>query len=621
MELDAVEMLSVSPKEREGMLSSLLSSGCLPGSSFQAPTRSSRHLPRATGTTESDDVDEVSSNFIAIHADERPAGAGVFSDTDDVFKCRICLDTMQSAYVTHCGHSFCRECITTHLETRQTCPICWGSVTLQQIFPGAQMARGGSQEGTGSSSITGDLSDALSRVRDQRQLVEAKQRQANREMLFSFLNRTREQKIQQRQKLEAEITLLSSDIDTVLEEMGCDGDAPAPEQNVGISLGKRPISELEGAENVNAKRRCFGLHFRELQDAYFDMQHEDFESFSKVISGFGRYGKVQLRSSIRYDDILRQSSTIISSIEFNGDGECFATAGVNCKIKIFNFDSIVNDEMSASIVTGGVYSHFPVQELDCNAKISCLSWNPHVLEQIGSTDSDGVVSLWNAHVGTETHSFREHTKRVWSIDFSKQSRNMIATGSDDCFVKLWSTNAKHSIGTIDCQANVCSVKFNPFQGQYVAFGCADRWVHYYDLRNTALPLFVMRDHKKAVSYVQFLSRGELVSSSTDSTLKLWNIESAAQDHCIRTYAGHRNVRNFVGMSTSSDDYIVCGSEDNSLYVYYKELSSPILQYSWNESMSLEPSAPPFVTSVCWRKDSNVIVGANSCGVVNVMELV
>ena len=40
----------------------------------------------------------------------------------------------------------------------------------------------------------------------------------------------------------------------------------------------------------------------------------------------------------------------------------------------------------------------------------------------------------------------------------------------------------------------------------------DRWVHYYDLRNTALPLFVMRDHKKAVSYVQFLSRGELVSS-------------------------------------------------------------------------------------------------------------
>ena len=145
MELDAVEMLSVSPKEREGMLSSLLSSGCLPGSSFQAPTRSSRHLPRATGTTESDDVDEVSSNFIAIHADERPAGAGVFSDTDDVFKwyvmavsfvflllgppnvlvllplnrsltlsfyhtdfhcSRICLDTMQSAYVTHCGHSF-----------------------------------------------------------------------------------------------------------------------------------------------------------------------------------------------------------------------------------------------------------------------------------------------------------------------------------------------------------------------------------------------------------------------------------------------------------------------------------------------------------------------------------
>ena len=38
--------------------------------------------------------------------------------------------------------------------------------------------------------------------------------------------------------------------------------------------------------------------------------------------------------------------------------------------------------------------------------------------------------------------------------------------------------------------------------------------------------------------------------------------------------------NLVG----KDDSALRAIEDNSLYVYYKELSSPILQYSWNESM-------------------------------------
>jgi WD40 repeat protein len=59
--------------------------------------------------------------------------------------------------------------------------------------------------------------------------------------------------------------------------------------------------------------------------------------------------------------------------------------------------------------------------------------------------------------------------------------------------------------------------------------------------------------------------------STDSTLKLWNIRDG---ECVRTYTGHVNEKNFVGLSSNSD-WISCGSENNAVYTYYKSFRSPL----------------------------------------------
>lgn len=43
--------------------------------------------------------------------------------------------------------------------------------------------------------------------------------------------------------------------------------------------------------------------------------------------------------------------------------------------------------------------------------------------------------------------------------------------------------------------------------------------------------------------------------STDSELKCWNTESGV---CLRTYHGHSNDKNFVGLTVTSD-FIACGN--------------------------------------------------------------
>ena len=69
---------------------------------------------------------------------------------------------------------------------------------------------------------------------------------------------------------------------------------------------------------------------------------------------------------------------------------------------------------------------------------------------------------------------------------------LLASGSDDARVKLWSTNVAQSLCSLETKANVCCVKFNPNSCYHLAFGSADHNIHYYDMRNTKKALQVFK---------------------------------------------------------------------------------------------------------------------------------
>jgi hypothetical protein len=55
-----------------------------------------------------------------------------------------------------------------------------------------------------------------------------------------------------------------------------------------------------------------------------------------------------------------------------------------------------------------------------------------------------------------------------------------------------------------------------------------------------------------VSYVRFSGASQLVSASTDSTLRLWGLEGrGAASEALRVYEGHSNEKNFVGLAGRS----------------------------------------------------------------------
>ncbi|XP_031485976.1 E3 ubiquitin-protein ligase COP1 [Nymphaea colorata] len=409
----------------------------------------------------------------------------------------------------------------------------------------------------------------------------------------------------------------------------------------GISQVLQKRSSLNGSDSQNvggqsglavARRRRVNAQFDDLQECYLQKRrkmsnptikqgerdfnaisregyHAGLEDFQSVLTTFTRYSRLRVLAELRHGDLFH-SANIVSSIEFDRDDEFFATAGVSRRIKVFEFSTVVNEPSDV---------HCPVVEMSTRFKLSCLSWNKYIKNQIASSDYDGIVTVWDVNTRQSIMEYEEHEKRAWSVDFSRTEPSMLVSGSDDCKVKVWCTKQEASVLNIDMKANICCVKYNPGSSRYIAVGSADHHIHYYDLRNISAPLHVFSGHRKAVSYVKFLSNDELASASTDSTLRLWDVK---ENFLMRVFKGHTNEKNFVGLTVNSE-YIACGSETNEVFVYHKAISKPAAWHRFGSpdvDDADDDAASYFISAVCWKSDSPTMLTANSQGTIKVLVL-
>ncbi|GAX79000.1 hypothetical protein CEUSTIGMA_g6440.t1 [Chlamydomonas eustigma] len=340
------------------------------------------------------------------------------------------------------------------------------------------------------------------------------------------------------------------------------------------------------------------------------------ESFANTLQQVARYSRLEAVASLQYGDQL-SSSNMVCACAWDRDDEFFALAGVNKRIKIF--------EASGLLQSPSTVLHYPVLEMVSRSRLSSVAWNSYLKGHLACSDYEGTVQLWDVHTNTELMQFEEHSKRVWSVDFSQADPMKLISGGDDGTARIWSLNQERSVATIEGRANVCSVHFNPGYSHLVALGTAGSRVLLYDLRALKQPMCTIMGHQRAVSYVRHMGREQVVSASTDNTVRLWELSDDVQtssstagaqssssqtnstrkdlqthsgirgtDGSIRssilssgltesrlvmTYGGHINERNFVGLSVTTSGHIACGSENNRVYCYHKALPMPLASHA------------------------------------------
>ena len=487
------------------------------------------------------------------------------------------------------------------------------------------------------------------------------------------------------------------------ESPGASGSAPGTTSGSGSGSGSgRAPSDPAAAKAAFAalalseqKRRRIFEHFGDLQRLYSSIRTEgggerdggggrirtrlrrgaaarDLEKFSQTLDGATKHDRLRVVGQLRHADPMSvgASGAIVSSIEFDVDGAFFATAGVSKRIQFFDFREACGTGRAPERAGSE-----PAQSISTRSKLSCLSFNKHVRNHVASSDYEGVVTVWDVETRQSVAELEEHDKRAWTVDYCRTDPRLLASGSDDGRVKIWSTAHEGSVLELDLRANVCCAQYGPNSAHQLAVGCADHRVHLFDLRNPSEAVAVLSGHRKAVSYVRFLPTGdEVASASTDSTMCVWDVRGSVIDTARKaatpsrpkTLEGHVNEKNFVGLSVAGD-LVACGSETNEVFVYHKSFSRPLVKYNFDEpvvetypGVDLDggagtaggfdgsaapagagggransgaagaagagggggpPMAQQFVSAVCWRGEQPVLLAANSHGIIKVLQLV
>ncbi|EFJ50367.1 hypothetical protein VOLCADRAFT_44236, partial [Volvox carteri f. nagariensis] len=192
-------------------------------------------------------------------------------------------------------------------------------------------------------------------------------------------------------------------------------------------------------------------------------------------------------------------------------------------------------------------------------------------------DYDGVLLQLHIASGHQLADVEAHDgRKIWSVAHSCRTPHLVASAADDRCARLWAGRGlSQCIASVqpNPRAAVCSVDFSPARDHLLALACSDRTAYVYDMRSLDRgPLATLRHHARPASYCRFLGGDRLVTAATDSSLALWDLSEAVP----AVFQGHRNEKNFVGLSVrAADGLLACGSECSRAFAYHSSWSTPL----------------------------------------------
>ena len=99
---------------------------------------------------------------------------------------------------------------------------------------------------------------------------------------------------------------------------------------------------------------------------------------------------------------------------------------------------------------------------------------------------DRLCHIWNTESGKLLSTLSGHRNAVFCLDFSRFSeRELVATGSLDWNIKVWSCSGTELLTFKDHKAEVTSVKFNP-NGVHLVSSSFDKTVKMWDIEKGKL---------------------------------------------------------------------------------------------------------------------------------------
>ncbi|OMJ95020.1 hypothetical protein SteCoe_1719 [Stentor coeruleus] len=193
-------------------------------------------------------------------------------------------------------------------------------------------------------------------------------------------------------------------------------------------------------------------------------------------------------------------------------------------------------------------------------KVSALAISEND-EKVISGGFDNLIIIWDIKSLTIISILQAHTGPISSISIYN---NKIISTSYDKSVRLWDLNNKKCESIFHGHTSwvLCSSISN--DGEIFATGGGDKdcGIIIWNL-NDKIMKNVLVGHQGAITGVAIIKNGiQIISTSIDKTLRLWNAKTGIQELIIYTYS-----EGFSALCVSADEkYAVVGSEDMTVHI-------------------------------------------------------
>lgn len=129
------------------------------------------------------------------------------------------------------------------------------------------------------------------------------------------------------------------------------------------------------------------------------------------------------------------------------------------------------------------------------------------------------------------HVLESHRGVIQSLSIHG-NYNLVASGSEDCTVKVWDYDSGQLEKTL--KGHTQSVNYVSFDEKYLASASSDLTVKLWDIQSFTC-VRTLHGHDHSVSCVKFINNDLLVTCSRDKSIKIFELQTG---YCKKTLLGH-----------------------------------------------------------------------------------